>query len=999
MTHDKSATLRIFLSSPSDVWPERNRAEAIIRRLSAELSDIELQAVRWEDSYYTADKSFQEQIDKPSDCDLVVCLFWSRLGSELPPMFNRADGSGRTGTEWEFEEAMEAARHREPAMPDLLVYKKTIEPEFKASEAELGLAQKRALDAFWNHWFHDEDGHFVAGFDRFASADEFADKFEKHLREWLRRRTDGVSWDIATRGSPFRGLAPFDEAHASVFFGRSTMVRRLAARLRSAAAGGFPLVFVLGASGSGKSSLVRAGLIPHLRIAGVTEPLVECWRRAVTTPDALARLGEDNLLAGLVAVLQGDGVLPELKQGDFSDPRQLTGLLATSPESATVSVLGALDRWARVVQAGEGHAQPPTTGLILVLDQFEEIFKIDTGERTVLARAISALVETGRLWLVATLRSDFYEALQAAPEWLALRERGRSFDVTAPGAADIREIVLASARAAGLRYEESDGRSLAEDLEREAAAPGVLPMLQSALEELFNERDTASGLMTLASYERLGGVQGVLAERAERVYADIDGEAQGALSEVLGRLADFDTEAGKETPVARAALLSDFGISTPTRRLADRLLSERLLLPVSDASEAGQSEETGAWSGHVRIAHESLFLRWPRAQQQLATDRTDLELRRRLNGDAAIHAAAVAKDVKAARTLLLDGLRLAEGRDLLKRRPDLLSSEARRFVIDSDRAVKSKTHRAWIVALSLIGVFALVTLFAGWSAVEAGRQKKVAQTNLETANQMAIDLISELTGEFNNRPGVHMEVLDVTQKVTSKIVKMMDRLGQDQELTAKAKLMWLIALIGISENARMQGDLSLASSKAQEALEMARVLTDELGTSEARLVLVAAFLNSAQIYEDQKLMIQARVAYTESLEMARTMAGGSDARWRDPAARSLQGIYRINMAQGQPSQARAAQAERMELVRAIASDLGTLHSQYNLVISLGLMGDLDSKNNNLSSACVLWRESLSIAESALERQQVPDKQQPFDFRGLVELSGRLLKQCRQLDVQ
>lgn len=737
MTHDKSTALRIFLSSPSDVLPERNRAEAIIRKISAELSNIELQPVRWEDSYYTADKSFQEQIVKPSDCDLVVCLFWSRLGSELPPMFNRADGSGRTGTEWEFEEALDAARNREPILPDLLVYKKTIEPQFKASEAELGLAQKRALDAFWDRWFHDEKGHFVAGFDQFANTDEFAAKFEEHLREWLRRRTDGVSWDIATRGSPFRGLAPFDEAHASVFFGRATMVKRLAARLRSAAARGFPLVFVLGASGSGKSSLVRAGLIPHLRIAGVTEPLVARWRRAVTTPDSLSRLGEGNLLAGLVALLQGDGVLPELRQGDFANPRQLAGLLAASPESATVSLLGALDRWASAVQADEGHAQRPVTGLILVLDQFEEIFKLEDAERAALARAVSALVETGRVWLVATMRSDFYQALQGAPDWLALRDRGRSFDVTAPSAADVREIVLAPARAAGLRYEESGGRSLAEDLEREAAAPGVLPMLQSALEELFNERDAEGSLMTLASYDRLGGVQGVLAERAERVFGELDAQAQDALSEVLGKLADFDTDAGEETPVARAALLGDFGSGTPARRLAERLLAERLLLPVSDTAGGDENAETGAWSGHVRVAHESLFLRWPRAQRQLATDRNDLELRRRLNGDAAIHAAAVTKDAKAARTLLLDGLRLAEGRDLLKRRPDLLSAQARRFVAESDRAAKAKARRAWTIAASLITAFGLVAAFASWSAVEASRQKKAMRDNLLIAADRA----------------------------------------------------------------------------------------------------------------------------------------------------------------------------------------------------------------------------------------------------------------------
>ena len=76
----------------------------------------------WPDGYYTADAGFQPQIEKPSACDIVVCVLWSRLGSELPAEFNRPDGTTRTGTEYEFEEALEAALQHQT--PDILVYKK-----------------------------------------------------------------------------------------------------------------------------------------------------------------------------------------------------------------------------------------------------------------------------------------------------------------------------------------------------------------------------------------------------------------------------------------------------------------------------------------------------------------------------------------------------------------------------------------------------------------------------------------------------------------------------------------------------------------------------------------------------------------------------------------------------------------------------------------------------------------------------------------------------------
>jgi hypothetical protein len=101
---------RVFLSSPSDVEIERDRAELVAKRLNAERIDHpQLEVVRWELEYYGADASFQDQIPKPSACQLVVCIFWKRIGSELPENYARPDGTIPTGTEYEFEEALQAA--------------------------------------------------------------------------------------------------------------------------------------------------------------------------------------------------------------------------------------------------------------------------------------------------------------------------------------------------------------------------------------------------------------------------------------------------------------------------------------------------------------------------------------------------------------------------------------------------------------------------------------------------------------------------------------------------------------------------------------------------------------------------------------------------------------------------------------------------------------------------------------------------------------------------
>ena len=129
--------------------------------------------------------------------------------------------------------------------------------------------------AFWQRWFRNEKGHFLAGFQSFADPDEFETLFERHLRAWLNEREANVAW---AQGSPFRGLEPFGVEHAQIFFGRRREIERARARLISSAMGGKPFLLIAGASGSGKSSLVRAGLIPRLSQLGGLSTLAAALR-------------------------------------------------------------------------------------------------------------------------------------------------------------------------------------------------------------------------------------------------------------------------------------------------------------------------------------------------------------------------------------------------------------------------------------------------------------------------------------------------------------------------------------------------------------------------------------------------------------------------------------------------------------------------------------------------------------------------------------------------
>ncbi|MBK8908474.1 MAG: AAA family ATPase [Rhodospirillales bacterium] len=713
-----SSRLRIFLSSPGDVAAERNRADDVIRKVDADLWDVDLEVVRWEERPYSAVSTFQAQIDKPSECDLVVCIFWKRLGTVLPPEFNRPDGSARTGTEFEFEDACVAARTRPEKIPAIFVYRSTKPVTFNEVTLAQEQAEKKALDEFWCRWLRNEEGYFLAASKNYADPDAFARQFERDLRAWIAARLSNTDWDIAVKGSPFRGLAAFDEKHASVFFGRRRATGRLRAALMAAAQRGFPGVFVLGASGAGKSSLVRAGLIPRLMIHGDTEPHMDRWQRLVVTPTALG----GDLIAGLARALAVEDVLPEILAGDCRTVEQVASVMAAGPAQAVIPVAAALDRAAARLARSGGFDTDPATGLLLVVDQFEELFSADSDDaRQRFLAILTALVQSGRVWLVVTMRSDFYDALQSDPPSMALKKQCGLFDVEPPSGAGIRDMIEAPARASGLAYETTDERDLAQLLESEATHPGALPMLQYTLQALFEARDGET--LTLAEYDRLGGLAGALAHKAEDAFARLDEDAQKELPRVLGALASVDLAGERTAATARPAALSEFPAGTPARRLIDLLLAERLLFAFGEAGDKGGAAPT------VRIAHESLFERWPRAAKLLADSRLDLDWRTRLERAEREHRAAVdAGDAKGAKGHLLEGNRLSNAVDLRSRRSDLLSPPVIAFITDSRRAADSKRNRKRMAVAATIVV---LTVFGGAAALFGWLAKRVCQERRE----------------------------------------------------------------------------------------------------------------------------------------------------------------------------------------------------------------------------------------------------------------------------
>ena len=310
------AVIRIFVSSPGDVGEERVMTARVVQRLQGLFGQsVKLEPIIWEHEPMRATQHPQEQIPLPSECDIVVCLLWSRLGTRLP---DKISAAGKTGTEWEFEEA--ARSFREKKTPDLLVYRKTKEV-LASVDDETTYAEKKsqwnALSGFLTHWFKSEDGTFKAVFKTFEALDQFEDLLERDLRRLIQERLKLTPLAAKTwHHAPFRGLEVFDYEHAPIFFGRTRAIGGIREALVQQAAHGCAFVLVFGMSGVGKSSLVRAGVLPTITQPGVIEG-VGLWRWCVFRPsDATG-----DLCDGLAAVLDGGAGVAGTRRGRRGCPR------------------------------------------------------------------------------------------------------------------------------------------------------------------------------------------------------------------------------------------------------------------------------------------------------------------------------------------------------------------------------------------------------------------------------------------------------------------------------------------------------------------------------------------------------------------------------------------------------------------------------------------------------------------------------------------------------
>ena len=739
-------TLRIFISSPGDVIPERQIAQRICERLNREFAyHFNIEPVLWEREPLIATEHFQTMITPPSETDVVIVILWSRLGSFLPEdKFKGAiTGKAVTGTEWEFEDAVHS--YQQNKVPDLLLYRKTegIVASLEDDKAlEQKREQKRQVEKFMGQWFMDEDaGTFKAASHSFKTAAEFEDLLEIHLRGLFRERLDmpdseviqtGIRWH---KGSPFRGLESFGIEHTSIFYGRTRARNELRESLAMQAALGSVFLIVLGASGSGKSSLVKAGLLPDLILPGMVNRVGLC-RYGIMRPGDVS----DDLVAGLANTLLVETALPELLDLQY-DTKSLAALLRQkNPDIVTPPIRTSLSNAGKTAELTE-HA---LARLVIFVDQLEELFtnrNITPKHQEEFVASLSSLAQTGMVWIVSAMRSDFFDRLETLPILAELSKReGCRYLLTPPVDAEIGQMISQPAHEAGLRFELNSTTSIPLDEELRNIAgsnPDALPLLEFTLDQLWQLR-TEDGLLTYEAYNRLGGMEGALGRRAEEIFNAQTEETQNALPHVLRALVTVG-QGNDASFTARTVSHSFFHKGSPEYELIEAMLAPDARLLVADGDGDGAK---------LRIAHEALLTHWKRAGEQLQKDRQYQQIRTKLEQSAVQWQSAEEQDKES--LLLRAGLPLSEAEDLLHHwRQDLSEDviayiEASLIAHRNELEAKEIATRKKIKSVRIVSaVLAMLTILAFIGAWMGYSGQKEAITQKAFAEEKALEAVQK----------------------------------------------------------------------------------------------------------------------------------------------------------------------------------------------------------------------------------------------------------------
>jgi WD40 repeat protein/serine/threonine protein kinase len=394
---------------------------------------------------------------------------------------------------------------------------------------------------------------------------------------------------ISITENPYKGLHPFEEADADDFFGRDALVKQLRGRLQERTPNNRFLA-VVGPSGSGKSSVIHAGLLPRLHRGDI--PGSEDWFVVNMVPGDQPFL---NLEAALLSVAATP--IPNLQEHLRTDNKRLFQV------------------------ASDLLAQSQSDGdLLLIIDQFEELFTLAEDENQIkhfldLLR-VAVSTQNSRIRVIIALRADFYDRPLLYKDFAALIQ-SRTQAVIPLTTKELEQAIVGPAERIGMTVETDLVNRIITDVREE---PGALPLLQYALSEVFERRD--NNRLSLTAYQESGGVLGALARRAEEVYLGLKSADRDIARQLILRLVTLGEGTEDTRRRVRHSELAAF-VSSPTEMQAILDVFGQYRLFTFD-HDRDTREPT------IEVAHEALIRTWRRLREWLDESRDDIRLQRLL---------------------------------------------------------------------------------------------------------------------------------------------------------------------------------------------------------------------------------------------------------------------------------------------------------------------------------------------------------------------------------
>ncbi|MDQ7025752.1 MAG: protein kinase, partial [Anaerolineae bacterium] len=495
--------------------------------------------------------------------------------------------------------------------------------------------------------------------------------------------------------NPYKGLAAFQETDVADFFGRTALTHRLLERVIERDAKYNRLLAVVGASGSGKSSVVRAGVIPKIRagaIAGMT------FYTATMIPGVNPMRSLEGAVLR-VASRASDDFLNKLSQPNFD----LMEVLELS--------------------------LPKTGEMLLIIDQFEEIFTL-TDDKTRRDHFLQTIHDAithpkSRVRVIITMRADFTGRALQERVWGEMIQN-RTELVPNMSVSELREAIEKPAERVGLVFQEGLVDQIITDVQSEV---GSLPLLQYTLNELYERRNGIE--LTRDSYKELGGISGAMEKRANETYQALSDEEKLLTQQILSRLITLGE--GVEDTRRREFLQNLFSMHD------DSTMVDEVLIKFQNGHLIARNYDKVTGDIVVEVAHETLIRRWQLLRGWLDDNRNALRLQAALTIEVRQWI-----DNKRGADFLAYGDRLSNFRQLLDNKLIALSQGEREYLLASNAAQKQRQRRrqqriAALAIAAIISAIAAVTASFFWQQSVTAEREAVVQRDIAETQRVVAD--------------------------------------------------------------------------------------------------------------------------------------------------------------------------------------------------------------------------------------------------------------------